>query len=66
MSKENEVSYVEVDDRDTSIEVHYYHKGGRKMLDYRCKKRHDLHHLNFPGLLSNFHWLSCFPNFSDF
>ena len=35
VSKENEISYVEVDDRDTRIEVHYYHKGGGKMLDYK-------------------------------
>lgn len=35
VSKENEISYVEVDYRDTSVEVHYYHKGGRNMVDYK-------------------------------
>ena len=39
MSKENEISYVEVDDRDTSVEVHYYHKGGRKNVGLQTHKR---------------------------
>ena len=37
--KQHEISYVEVDDRDTGVEMHYYHKRGPKNIGLQTDKR---------------------------
>ena len=39
LSKQHEISYVEVDDRDTGVELHYYRKRGPKNIGLQTDKR---------------------------
>ena len=39
LSKQHEISYVEVDDRDTGGELHYYRKRGPKNIGLQTDKR---------------------------
>ena len=67
LSKQHEISYVEVDDRDNGVELHNYRKRGPKNIglqtDNRLIQKNAMTSatLKFPGLLSNFHWFSFFP-----
>ena len=39
LSKQHEISYVEVNDRDTGVELHYYRKRGPKNIGLQTDKR---------------------------
>ena len=39
LSKQHEISYVQVDERDTGVELHYYRKRGPKIIGLQTVKR---------------------------